>query len=489
MSVNKIAFVGIPTAVELVSAELLSFVNDGIKTLYVINGDMKEEVNGYNYFIANNFNFQPIAELTEADILNSENPVVAPLGINIFHFGEGIQPFPKRSSEKLVQGLKALKDRFPNVRIAFCTFGSPFFYDNAISNSMRPRAYEADWPGIDVSIINTKTFVDNNLENFYQIGTIMSTHLKHGYRIGQPYDRSGLFFPNPNPEIPTDTYTSKTFEQIVDETALTFAGKNPIVAWSGGIDSTLVVAAFVKNNIDFKVTVGKSARFENPELYDYFIANYNTIAIPDNNDLSGITEPGVIVSGFPCDNLWPEIHTDFIPGTYSLVELVSQSPDYDLSEFPYLMDPVDPVHLYNNVKERVVRGHSRYYQCSEEQSSNYYDTYLQPIIDRFPFEVNHYYQFKYFMKFIFCYYRCKQDQFINGTNCVHEVYPFFDTDDFQRWSITNLDYNFQTYCMNYKTEKMPSKQYSYSVFGLPSILELHKYPSVMSPIQQRYTTA
>jgi len=48
-----------------------------------------------------------------------------------------------------------------------------------------------------------------------------------------------------------------------------------------------------------------------------------------------------------------------------------------------------------------------------------------------------------------------------------------------------MDVNFETYSINYQTEKMISKQYIYDVVKMPSQLQLYKYPSLLNPRQNQ----
>jgi hypothetical protein len=77
-------------------------------------------------------------------------------------------------------------------------------------------------------------------------------------------DRSGIFLSGDQVTIPQDTHTTKTYATIMDETAQSYADLNPIVLWSGGMDSTAILAAFVKNNINFSVTLDANTQAESP---------------------------------------------------------------------------------------------------------------------------------------------------------------------------------------------------------------------------------
>jgi hypothetical protein len=270
-----------------------------------------------------------------------------------------------------------------------------------------------------------------------------------------------------------------TYAQIVDETAMTYAGQNPIVAWSGGIDSTVIVAAFIKNNIDFRVTVGKCSLKENPEMHAHLVANYKTIEIPDDNDFSNIADTSsIIVTGEPNGHLFSRLKQNYLPNVQTFNSIITSAENVNPSDYDdELLAEVPNEYLYNNVREYFIKKYQDNYKSTEEEASTLYDEYLKPKIDKFPFEVKHYYQLVFFFKLIFGYQEILTAPFIKGSKCKNPVRAFFDTQNFQRWAITNLDANFEAYSTNYKTEKYVCKEYIYDVFKMPSQLELHKYPS------------
>ena len=478
---NTVYVIGIPTKKEYITEEITSFINDGIPTLYLFSSNPRQLVNGYNFFIDNDFFYSAIPQITETLIKGKK--VYCTVSPDPFSFTEETVSFSRRTAKQFVSIIDLIRAEFPNTRIAFCTYGSPYLYDAAYVKAFRSPTPNFNWKVIDVA-----SFDEASPQNFYEVAILFTDHLKHPYRNPSRYDRSGLFFANPNPTIPSDTHTDKTFEQIADETALTYAGKNPIVAWSGGIDSTVAVAAFVKNNIPFRVTVGVNAKKENPELHDYLVANFNTITIPDDNDLSDIGEEGdLLVTGEPADNIFPELKTDFIRGTENFSEIITSSRNVNLDDYAHiLLSPVPDSMLYNNFKSLFIEKHSNHFQCDISRSEALYNSYLLPIIQKFPFEVKHCYQFQYFFKFIFNYQEVIDKTIRRGTEWKYNIKGFFDTPDFQRWSITNLDFNFETYSTNYLVDKQISKQYNYDVFKMESLLSKHKYPSLLSKNQHNH---
>ena len=471
MENNTVYLLGIPTAEKYVSEELLSFINDGVPTLYLFKGPAGKLFDGYNFFNAQNFIHAGSLDNVTEELCQNSRVLTGPGNIypqtNSKHFARNV-------AENFIEVITSIKNRFPNIRIAYMTFGSPTLHDLWV-----PIALNLSSP-FEFRVIDTDYTDVANLNKFNQVAIILSGETANEM-IGLcdkpvPFDRSGLFFHNDSPTIPSDTNTTKTFAQIVDETALTYAGKNPIVAWSGGIDSTTVVAAFIKNNIPFRVTINSKAQTENPEVYDYLVANHNTITIPNNNNLSNFNEEGIVVTGECADQLYPGIRTNLIPNVPNWRQIVMEGSIDNHSDM--LMGSVNTEYLYNNVRESFTTRHSNNFKCDITKSQDLFDNYLLPIINSFPITVNHFYELKFFYKFIFKYQDCVKDNFVNGTGIKNEVVAFFNTDDFQRWALTNMNYNFENYSINYTKYKTPNREYNHSVLNFESLLEQTKYPSL-----------
>jgi hypothetical protein len=472
MDNNIVYIIGIPTKEKYINSQLTSFMNDGIPTLYLYHKNILQDNGEYNFLLENNFSRNSLENVTQEYI--TENIKVICGMNNIYSNNTNSKGFARNTAQNFIDSIIEIKNRFPTIRIAYVTLGSPTLHDLWI-----PIALNISAP-FSLNIIDTEYTDNAGLNKFNQVAIILSGETANEM-IGlcdkpQPYDRSGLFFANPSPTIPSDIHTDKTFTQIVDETALTYAGKNPIVAWSGGIDSTTVVASFIKNNIPFRVTINSKAQTENPDLYDYLVANHNTITIPNNNNLSNFQEEGIVVTGECADQLYPGIRTNLIPNVPNWRQIVMEGSIDNHSDM--LMSDVDTQYLYDNVRESFTTRHSNNFKCNVTKSQELYDNYLLPIINTFPVTINHFYELKFFYKFIFKYQDCIRDNFVNGTGIKNEVVAFFNTDDFQRWALTNMDYNFENYSTNYTKYKTPNREYNHSVLQLDSLLNQTKYPSL-----------
>ena len=284
-------------------------------------------------------------------------------------------------------------------------------------------------------------------------------------------DRSGIFFDFPFPTIPKDTYTNKTYNEIIDQTAELYRYKNPVVSWSGGIDSTVPIAAFIKNNIDFSVILNSENLAENPELYEYLLNNQETI----DTDITGLEaiKGRLLVTGDVNDQLFPSVQHSFVPRTKGFKTYIKDTNKID----PFYQDKIADSLKYRSALDYFIQVHSMIYEVDSSVSTKLFNEYLVPKIQQFPITVKYAYQLKWYFRFIFKYTKNLNRVFKQAGAIKGEARPFFDTEDFQRWAITNVDYNYEHYSINFKTYKLPAKQYNFDVLKLDVLLTQHKRAS------------
>lgn len=473
MQNNNIYILGIPTSESLITDELLSFIDHKTPTVLLFNSPTVKEVNGYNFIKSKNLVTVAIEGVKEA--LQTTHIVCSALGKNIYLSDDGMNQSADQIKDNFFNRINAIKQLYPNIRIAYCVFKSPYTYTgewlNKVINS--DIAYS-------ISVIDCKPFEDDKVNNFAKFIKVVTPKTAALYynllEVPEPFqvrDKTGIFFNNDNPTFISNTHTDKTFEQIVDETALTYAGKSPLIAWSGGIDSTTILAAFIKNNIDFRVTFNDRVLIENKDVYDYIKDKYEIVNIPNTLNLSELKKDDLIVTGEGCDQLYPKTHSDYIPGFPSLTTILLTQ---DIGEYnEVLLSPVDPSYLYNNVREVFVSRYINKFKASEESAVQFYNSYVVPILNNMPINIEHFYQLDFMIKLIFNYDHNIKDSSLD--KYYKDVVSFYDAEDFQRWSITNLDVNFRDYGVTYLTHKSPNKDYNYSVFKIPSLLKQIKMHS------------
>lgn len=106
----------------------------------------------------------------------------------------------------------------------------------------------------------------------------------------------------PMPPMPSKTLA---FDQVMDcaiqDLIRNNQGKTIYVAWSGGIDSTSIVAGFLRNceNLrNIKILCSEISRFENPRFYDRFVCpNFQVLSSNEFQILPHMLEDSIVVDG------------------------------------------------------------------------------------------------------------------------------------------------------------------------------------------------
>jgi len=433
---------------------------------------VEEHEEGYN-FLKNNFTIHNYSQKGIGDDNTDttyaylmEDPIYSldnPLTIN-------------QRIKKLKSQLVSVQADNPDKEVVYLIYNNPHkFCGNYLFTSKLKRLIGNEF---SLTFINPKKWLAPNiteeLDQFLELKHLFNLDMRYSQTF--MFDPSGWFFSNPNPSIILDN-TDKTLTQIMDETALTYAELDspPVIMWSGGIDSNAIVAAFVKNNIPFKVTINEKARADFPELYDHIVANYTTVTIREDLNLieSGITDD-VIVTGHCADTLFPGLVHNANLDYPNFDAIISQDKFAEYEN--YLNTPVDDSLKYNNAESYFKDRYKFMYGYTDEQTQDYWDNYLKPKIDKFPFTVNHWYQLKHYIQYIFQYENEKTSyaNAVSGGYDPNKIKVFFAADDFARWQNTNMDSNFELYSQHYTQYKYPLKQYAYDVFGIDSILTRYK---------------
>lgn len=299
-------------------------------------------------------------------------------------------------------------------------------------------------------------------------------------------DRSGIFLTGSTITIPQDTHTTKSYSMIMDETAQSYANLNPVVMWSGGVDSTAILAAFVKNNIQFSVTIDSNTQEEAPVMYEYVRANFDCIALNNYDIGDGLSvfnmmkqkvTDRILVTGDCNDQIFPVLqHHLAIGKKFFKFHALAVGTDR-INDF--YKTPVDNSIKYMPARDYFVVNHSRIHACDVSQSQALYDSVIAPKLSQFPIATQYAYQLVSYFRFIFKY-QMHLDYLnkLNTTNTLNNTFKaFYHTDDFQRWSITNFENNYETQSTTYLTMKTNVKQYSYDVFRMDEVLQQHKRAS------------
>lgn len=265
------------------------------------------------------------------------------------------------------------------------------------------------------------------------------------------------FYKHEKFNIPAFKKINLTFSEATDSRAkeiaeLCSSNELPIVVcWSGGIDSTVILSAIVKNftqKLKDRVVVmmNNASYFENPYFYENIIKKEKFTIVNKCN--YGWSEANIIV-GEPADALW--IQADIVE-----LDLLSKgSFQFDLIKNPDL--------LINFLADKSSHEHARwlYEMILQDSKAN-------------GFELNSYEDFYWWLKFNFCY----------SGNCFHvsefadaarsnifnldlfqtTLIPWYHSDEYQLWSMNNCS-NGVKYQGGISSYKMPAKEYIYSVDG------------------------
>ena len=474
----KFYIIGIPTDAGLVRPELASFVGQDTPTLYLhqLNRsihDEKNSFNGFNFFQEQEFDARLLSNLTESMIVSK---TICSVPKDVLRHNDHEELTAQDQAERLLNFIIDLSARFPNTRLAFVTLGNCFTFYEYLSKLVHLDT------SVEFEIINTENYTDTEQNYFSKVSAVLGYQMYRPHYQEQypPQDRSAIFFPHAN-QLPFDYSTNKTFAQIVDETALTFRNSNNLVAWSGGIDSTMVMASFVKNNIPFSFTVSPSTVSENQELFDLLKSNHNYIELNYELDMSNIDVTYKVITGDCADQLYPGIWHNFVPGGVQFKEVVRKD-NFHEQYADYFSDELDIQSFKHNARDNFVAEYCGVFHCDATQAVDVYDNYLVPKFAYFPFEVEHYYQLRWFFRFVFRYNDNATSRFRRVTRCKNEVVAFYNTTDFQKWAIANLDDNFDLYSQNFQTYKQFQKEYNHSVFNLESLLTQTKFPSMPTKV-------
>ena len=322
---------------------------------------------------------------------------------------------------------------------------------------------------------------DTELNQIYRSLVMLPLHRRINVNLT---DRSGIFLPTTQVTIPQDTYTAKTYSAIMDETAQSYAGINPVIMWSGGVDSTAILAAFVKNNIDFTVAFDRNSKTEAPILYEYICSNFNCLPLNKydlGNSMLNISKEKVtnkiVLTGDCNDQIFPILQHHLALGNKFFKFHVMNVGTDAINSF--YKTPVDNSIKYMLARDYFVANHSRIHECDISQSGALYDSVIAPKLSQFPIASQYAYQLVSYFRFIFKY-QMHLDNLnnLNTTNVLNNTYKaFYNTDDFQRWSITNFENNYETQSTTYLTMKTVVKDYSYDIFKIDEVREQHKRAS------------
>lgn len=251
------------------------------------------------------------------------------------------------------------------------------------------------------------------------------------------------------PEIKKDF--SLTFSDITDNTAnqlkrqIELTGNPALISFSGGIDSTLVVSAILKNftpaELDM-VSIGLSQTSiqENPEFYKNFIApNFNVLSLTDYslNDLYDLNY--IVVTGIGGD----EIFGPFLP-EYTIRNLET------VIHKPYRVYADDVIKFFGN---------------DDLSFGKWMFEMIDKNIQSVDIDIDSVFDFLWWQNFNLKYTSMTLENLVLASDvdirkALTQTVHWFLNDDYQRWSMARNEIKTQFDPLNHK---FPAKQYIYDL--------------------------
>ena len=250
------------------------------------------------------------------------------------------------------------------------------------------------------------------------------TQSRSNFNFTSINDRSGTYqyklkMKNVNP-LPTDYNTTKTFADCCNERAaeLLATGKTVTVSWSGGIDSTVALVSLLnvtQNLSQIKVLLNAKSIEEYPLFYNTYIKDrIETFTLIDQHLSKYIisSENELLVGGDPAD--------------YMLGR------NFDL---PLIGSTIEE--WYNYQAENV-----EYLVSNPALKALIYDKIMHLINTTCPYTVTNGFEAVRWVKFVIGWEqgmnRILKFNLFDKTNIQNRI-GFFNTQDFQKWSVSNHD--------------------------------------------------
>lgn len=266
---------------------------------------------------------------------------------------------------------------------------------------------------------------------------------------------------------PIPTASKKTFEEISDETASHLIqssnGGKIGVLWSGGVDSTCVVSALIRNEVpksQLEVIGTDEAIKESRYFFDFLKKNGYSVSITDNlpKTIGNLKDCAYLVSGAGGDQLC--MH-------------VIHRCDYSLYNLPWM---------------EGVRGLCEFVNLPlSDRSLQYFEEIWKHYAKMFEVELRYFCEFVWVYNFAirFDFVRDREWLMIADRENAKKYQPFFMGFDFQEWAVANSD-KIKDYhqVLDRYHYKMPFKEYTYSVVKNRECFELGKHVSRPFPYEK-----
>jgi hypothetical protein len=264
-------------------------------------------------------------------------------------------------------------------------------------------------------------------ENYKQI----YTNFKQKFPVQKFfYDRSGTIPHYLNVDatkspIPTSTNFNLSFSEVVEKRAkeLLALGKPINVSWSGGLDSTFILFTlyhYANDKSQIKVYGTYSSILESGSIFDKYIKNkfrYDIhVNTPYESNYQNIGDE-IVVTGSPGNDIF-----------YKPIGSINQAPINRYDAWMVFKNPiVSPVYHYAD-------------QPYEQVLSYYNLEFLEEFIKKSPRKIETLQDLRWWVCFCFNWYTTLNNCSIGvSQSTAKKINCFYDTVDFQLWSIYNKD--------------------------------------------------
>lgn len=275
-------------------------------------------------------------------------------------------------------------------------------------------------PGIVNQLLLNKTLPREYLSDNWE--SILTNYQNSFNSVKFFYDRTGtiphfLNIDSGRYPMPDTTNFSLSFEEVVEKRAkeLLSIGKPINVSWSGGLDSTFTLFSLAKYANDpsqIKVYCTYNSIIESGDLFDLHIKDRFKYIVRTNTSVEKNYEidDSIYVTGGMGNDL-------FSPGTkFGDRDTWMKFKDPGI-EFKYLLDkPYESVLQESNL------------------------IFLEDFIKKSPRKIETLEDLRWWVSFSFNWYNCATNFYIGiGPEKSKRIHAFFESDDFQRWAMTNND--------------------------------------------------
>lgn len=244
-------------------------------------------------------------------------------------------------------------------------------------------------------------------------------------------DRSGtiphyLNIDSTKSPIPTADNFNLSFTEVVEKRAkeLLALGKPINVSWSGGLDSTFVLFTlkhYANDPSQIKVYGTYSSIIESGHMFDKYIKNTFRYNIRTNrsyeNNYKDIPDNEIIVSGAPGNDIfYKDVGTAGLPSINKYDAWMRFKNPVQNPVFVYADQPYEKVLDDDNLQ------------------------FLEEVIKKSPRKIETLQDLRWWVCFCFNWYTTLNNCAIGvGPETAKKIYSFYDTDDFQLWSMYNKD--------------------------------------------------